>query len=82
MLNEQKKDFNIGISEFKIGVIPLSKWNLHFDYPKLGTLRQLVFKNTFNFRNEVVREIGKRQYIDVEAFKRWVEKPKNGANYS
>jgi len=69
-------------SNIETGLIPLAKWNLHFNYPKISTLRWLVFKNQFGFRSEVVREIGKRQYIDVEAFKRWVEKPKNGVNYA
>lgn len=55
-------------------IIPLTKWNDYFDYPKVGALRMLAFRNKNNFRNEVVRYIGKRQYIDVDAFFKWTEK--------
>lgn len=57
-------------------IIPLSKWNDFYDFPKVSTLRQLVFKNTDNFEKEVIRRIATRVYIDVEAFFNWVDKQK------
>ena len=54
--------------------IPVSKWNEHFDYPSVGAIRQLIFYNTDNFETDVIRKIGKRQYIKHSAFLEWVEK--------
>ena len=61
-------------------LIPLSKWNDYFDFPTTGALRQLVFYNTNNFANKVIRKIGKRIYIKVSAFFEWVENPSGGQN--
>jgi len=57
-------------------IIPLSKWEDYYDYPKVSTLRQLVFKNTANFKNEVLVYIGKRQYISPKLFFSWAAKTK------
>lgn len=54
-------------------LIPLSKWNDFYEFPKVSTLRQLSFKNTNDFNNVVVRRIATRMYIDVEAFFKWVD---------
>lgn len=59
-------------------IIPLSKFNDFFEYPKVSTLRQFVFHNTLNFKNDVLRILGKRLYVDVEAFSIWVNKQKTG----
>lgn len=61
-------------------LIPLSKWNDHFEYPTTAALRQLVFYNTNDFTNKVIRKIGKRIYIKVSAFFEWVENPSGGQN--
>ena len=61
-------------------LIPLSKWNDHFEYPTTAALRQLVFYNTNDFANKVIRKIGKRIYIKVSAFFEWVENPTGGKN--
>lgn len=54
-------------------LIPVTKWNTYFDYPTLGSIRQLIFYNTDNFNDKVLRKIGKRQYIKVSEFFKWVE---------
>ena len=56
-------------------LIPLSQWNKYYDFPTVGSLRQYIFHNTDNFKNEVIKRIGKgRLYIDVDAFFAWVDK--------
>ena len=54
-------------------LIPLSKWNDYYDYPTVGTLRQLVFYENSNGFSKVIRRIGCRIYIKVSAFFEWVE---------
>ena len=54
-------------------LIPLSKWNDYYDYPTVGTLRQLVFYEHSNGFSKVIRRIGCRIYIKVSAFFEWVE---------
>lgn len=55
-------------------LIPLSKWNNYYDYPTVLAIRQLVFYNKSNFVETVIRRIGNRMYINVDAFFEWVEK--------
>ena len=57
-------------------LIPVSKWNEHFTYPSVGAIRQLIFYNTNNFNNHVIRKLGNRLYIKVSAFNEWVENNK------
>jgi len=64
----------------QLDLIPLSKWNDYFDFPTTGALRQLVFYNTNNFANKVIRKIGKRLYIKISEFDAWVESSKGGQN--
>ena len=54
-------------------LIPLTKWNDYFDYPTIGTLRQLVYFEDTNGFSKVIRRIGCRIYIKVSAFFDWVE---------
>ena len=54
-------------------LIPLTKWNDYFDYPTIGTLRQLVYFEDTNGFSKVIRRIGCRIYIKVSAFFEWVE---------
>lgn len=60
-------------------IIPLSKWNDYYDFPKVGTLRQISFKNINNFNEKVVRRIATRMYIDVEAFFIWLNDENTGS---
>ena len=54
-------------------LIPVSEFNNVYQWPSTGALRQLIFYNTDNFVEKVVRKIGKRLYIKVSAFFEWVE---------
>jgi len=54
-------------------LIPVSKWNDFYPYPSSSALRQLIFYNTNEFNNSVVRRIGKRLYLKTSAFFEWVE---------
>ncbi len=60
-------------------IIPLSKFNDYYDYPKVSTLRQLFFRDINNFKKDVIVFIGKRQYVNVEAFFEWTKKTNNAA---
>jgi len=53
-------------------IIPLSKWEEHFDYPTVSQLRWYNFQNTSDFNRCVVR-LGGRLYIDTTRFWEWVE---------
>ena len=64
--------------EETLDLIPLSRWNDYYSYPTIGALRQLAFYNKEDFRNRVIRLIGKRMYIKVSAFKEWVESTQEG----
>lgn len=55
------------------GLVPVSRWNDCYDYPSVGSLRQLIFYNTNGFKDKVVKLVGKRQYIEISAFQQWVE---------
>lgn len=57
----------------KLELIPLSKWNDYFEYPTVGSLRQLVFYEHENGFGKVIRRIGKRIYIKTADFFKWVE---------
>lgn len=54
-------------------LIPVSEFNNFYAYPTVGSLRQLIFYNTNNFVDKVIRRIGKRLYIKAPAFFEWVE---------
>lgn len=57
-------------------LIPLSRWNDYYDFPTSGALRQYDFHNTNGFRDKVIRKIGKRLYINVQAFWDWADSNK------
>ena len=61
----------------QFGYIPVSEWNSYYPYPKVGALRQMIYRNTDGFYDEVVKTIGKRLYISVTAFNNWIEKTNN-----
>ncbi len=59
-------------------IIPLSKWNDYYDFPSVGTLRQISFKNINGFNEKVIKRIATRMYIDVEAFFKWLNVERAG----
>lgn len=62
-------------------LILLTDWNKYFDYPKLGTLRKLVFCAETNGFKKVIRRIQSRVLIDVSEFFKWVDET-NGINFN
>lgn len=54
-------------------LILLTDWNKFFSYPKISTLRALVFNAEKNGFDKVIRRINKRVLIKVDAFFDWVE---------
>ena len=54
-------------------LIPVSEYNNFYIFPSVGALRQLIFYNTDNFVDKVIRRIGKRLYVKAPAFFEWVE---------
>lgn len=71
---ETKKDLrNQSKQKTQQELIPLTKWNNYYDYPTVGSLRQLVYFEDTNGFSKVIRRIGCRIYIKVSAFFDWVE---------
>lgn len=71
---ETKKDLrNQSKQKTQQELIPLTKWNDYYDYPTVGSLRQLVYFEDTNGFSKVIRRIGCRIYIKVSAFFDWVE---------
>lgn len=71
---ETKKDLrNQSKQKTQQELIPLTKWNDYYDYPTVGSLRQLVYFGDTNGFSKVIRRIGCRIYIKVSAFFDWVE---------
>ena len=54
-------------------LVLLTDQNKYFSYPKLSTLRALVFNADTNGFAKVIRRINKRVLIKVDAFFDWVE---------
>lgn len=54
-------------------IVPVSKFNDYIPHPSCSSIRQLIFFNTDNFNEKVLRRIGKRLYINIPAFFAWVE---------
>lgn len=66
-------------TENNLDLVPLSRFNEHYDYPSVGALRQLLFYNTNGFADKVIRRIGnKRIYIKISALKSWIEETSSG----
>lgn len=59
-------------------LVPLSRFNDYFDTISVGAIRQLVFYNTYGFKDKVLRLIGKRQYIKLSALQEWIEETNGG----
>jgi len=58
-------------------LVPLSKFQNYYDFPSVGSLRQLQFYNTHGFADKVIRKIGKRIYIKISALQDWIEETGN-----
>lgn len=56
---------------------PVTKWP--HAYPTQGGLRWLIFTNRDGFRDECVRQVGRRLLIDEAAFFSWVARQGRGA---
>lgn len=54
-------------------LVAASDWNQHFEWPPQGGLRHLIFHADTNGFDRVVRRVGRRVLIDVNAFFTWVE---------
>lgn len=54
-------------------LISLVEWNKYFSYPSYGYLRQIISNADKNGFNKVIRRIGKRIYLKVDAFFEWVD---------
>ena len=53
-------------------LIPVTEWNKYHSWPPLGGLRHLVFYESENGFNKVVRRAGRRVLIDESEFFKWV----------
>ena len=53
-------------------VIPVTKYNKHFSYPSLGTVRNIVARRNENGANTFLLMIHGRHYIDIQKFKKWM----------
>jgi hypothetical protein len=52
--------------------IPVSEWEKHHPWPKVGGLRWLIFNEKKNGFSSVVRRCGRRVLIDEAAFLEWM----------
>lgn len=51
------------------------EWVKTYGYFPLGGIRHLIFTNT-DFNKKVVKKIGKKILLDVEAFDKWIHEHK------
>lgn len=54
-------------------LIPVSKWEERFAYPSTLSLRQLIFNTKNGFKEKVIVLIGKRMYVRISAFEKWID---------
>lgn len=54
-------------------LVLVTEWNKYFSYPTLSLLRKLIFNAETNGFKKVVRRIGRRVYIKVDAFFEWID---------
>ena len=71
------------LSVNKTRYIPVTNWEKHHEWPRLGGLRNLIFnRHTNGFdKHGVVKKIGKRVLIDEAAFFAWVAS-EGGSNHA
>ena len=70
---QQNNDLTEVASGSRRKLIPVTEWSKHHDFPKLGTIRNLIFHEESNGFDKVVRRIGWRVLIDEAAFFEWVD---------
>lgn len=61
------------MSEREMDLILLTEWEKYYSYPKISTLRSLVFHAESNGFKKVIRRINRRILIKVSAFYEWIE---------
>ena len=54
-------------------LIPVTKWNEHYEFPTVSGLRWLIFNEKENGFERCVRRIGRRVAIDEAEYFRWVD---------
>lgn len=54
-------------------LIPVTQWGEHFSWPTESALRSYIFNGHKNGFDRVVRRVGRRVLIDVQAFFLWIE---------
>jgi len=64
---------NLALTNNVPELIPVSRFNEFAQYPSVGAIRQYIFNNTNGFKDRVVRYMGKRQFIKMSEFYRWVD---------
>jgi hypothetical protein len=64
----------IGMTQEILDWVPLTRWNKHFGYPTLGTMRNIVSRRKDNGAEEFLSVINGRFYINVQAFRAWISK--------
>ena len=67
MKNDINENVNVPV------LILVTDWNKYFDYPRLGTLRKLIFKADTNGFNKVIRRIQSRVLINVAEYFKLVD---------
>ena len=49
-------------------IIPVSKWNDHYDWPPAGGMRYLIFHARTNGFDNAFLRVGRRVLVDVDRF--------------
>ena len=60
------------MEELKNDWIQLTKWDEHFDYPTLGTMKMLAYKRKENGADTFLVMINGRLYVSVSKFNEWM----------
>lgn len=60
-------------------LVPLSKFNEHYKYPTSNALRQMLFYGKNGIKKIQVK-IGKRIYISLSEFEKWIKEQNENNN--
>lgn len=69
--HENKKETTIDITPTVPKYMSVKKWVSTFGYIPEGGVRHLIFSNPI-FNQRVVRRLGKKLLLDVQAFELWI----------
>lgn len=58
-------------------LIPVTKWNEHFEWPPIGGLRHIIFHAETNGFAPAIKRVGRRVLIDPKKFWEIVEEQNN-----